>query len=131
MSYICEADETYCRAGARSRRNLSDKCHFNAKQINFSVGYGIYDVPDACFIIPFSAKQKNHIVGEGCSPLGRRHEVTEGEASPPRNAPAATLHKIPCDKRSRKRFDYYSHIQSRLWIGFGGSKPPPYEVYLQ
>ena len=26
-------------------------------------------------------------VGEGCSPLGRRHEVTEGEASPPRNAP--------------------------------------------
>ena len=87
MSYICEADETYCRAGARSRRNLSDKCHFNAKQINFSVGYGIYDVPDACFIIPFSAKQKNHIVGEGCSPLGRRHEVTEGEASPPRNDP--------------------------------------------
>ena len=26
-------------------------------------------------------------VGEGCSPLGRRHEVTVGEASPPRNAP--------------------------------------------
>ena len=30
-------------------------------------------------------------VGEGCSPLGRRHEVTEGEASPPRNAPPVTL----------------------------------------
>ena len=30
------------------------------------------------------------IVGEGCSPLGRRHEVTVGEASPPRNAPPDT-----------------------------------------
>ena len=30
-------------------------------------------------------------VGEGCSPLGRRHEVTEGEASPPRNAPPETF----------------------------------------
>lgn len=29
-----------------------------------------------------------HPVGRGCSPLGRRHEVTEGEAFPPRNAPA-------------------------------------------
>ena len=40
----------------------------NAEQINFSVGYGIYDVPDACVMIPFSAKQMKHIVGEGLAP---------------------------------------------------------------
>ena len=34
------------------------------------------------------------IVGEGCSPLGRRHEVTVGEASPPRNAPPETSVKM-------------------------------------
>ena len=33
-------------------------------------------------------------VGEGCSPLGRRHEVTVGEASPPRNAPPETSVKM-------------------------------------
>ena len=35
-------------------------------------------------------------VGEGCSPLGRRHEVTEGEASPPRNAAPASGHLSNC-----------------------------------
>ena len=36
------------------------------------------------------------IVGEGCSPLGRRHEVTVGEASPLRNAPPVTIPLYHC-----------------------------------
>ena len=48
-------------------------------------------------------------VGEGCSPLGRRHEVTEGEAFPPRNAPPAKavnnrLDTMREDKRSDALF---------------------------
>ena len=43
------------------------------------------------FTVSVSAFIHYQSVGEGCSPLGRRHEVTEGEASPPRNAPPENL----------------------------------------
>ena len=51
-----------------SSRSFSEKSTKNAEQINFSVGYGIYDVPDVCVMSPLSAKQMKHIVGEGLAP---------------------------------------------------------------
>ena len=56
----------------------------------FIVGDGVLDVPNLSDNRCINADQMNP-VGEGCSPLGRRHEVTEGEASPPRNAPPVTF----------------------------------------
>ena len=60
-------------------------------------------------------------VGRGCSPLGRRHEVTVGEASPPRNTPAENTAVKPYDElrfASRDKVIYQK--------GPGRSKPLPY-----
>ena len=46
----------------------------------------IIDLDNSSKALPYKSAV-TPLVGEGCSPLGRRHEVTVGEASPPRNAP--------------------------------------------
>ena len=53
-------------------------------------------------------------VGEGCSPLGRRHEVTVGEASPPRNAPPETFPII----------SLYHAKHINLSVGYGACDVP-------
>ena len=53
----------YCRAGVYSRSGFSDTSHNKAKQINPSVGYGIYDVPYVWLYSHSNAKHIHFIVG--------------------------------------------------------------------
>ena len=53
-------------------------------------------------------------VGEGCSPLGRRHEVTVGEAPQPRNAPPETFPII----------SLYHAEHINLSVGYGACDVP-------
>ena len=54
------------------------------------------------------------IVGEGCSPVGRRHEVTVGEAPQPRNAPPETFPII----------SLYHAEHINLSVGYGACDVP-------
>ena len=118
-----------------------DRYRPNAEQIDFSVGYG------ACrrtaHLVTKSPKRgadETSIVGEGCSPLGRRHEVTVGDspvrgnvrkadkrvavlaerkASPPRNAPPETYVKMTliCGANACfRREDYWSSENDERFI---------------
>ena len=79
------ANETPCRGESNTRVQMSPPYKSTATS---TVGEG-------CSPLGRRHATATSTVGEGCSPLGRRHEVTVGEASPPRNAPPATIVKMP------------------------------------
>ena len=127
----------------------NDKADGNIRLIFFTVTRNFFCFYYRAWIICQRKKRtETSVVGEGCSPLGRRHEVTEGDspvrgnvrkadkrvavlaerkASPPRNAPAATFppNATHCGaNQSFRRVRRLRRTETYLYIAFYAEHMP-------